>query len=125
MENKYWLDRERSSLGMARAASSSRARLVHYELAGLYSVKAVQATQSSRLSRRLGASLIIASTKSRPHHDGMTPDQFYYSCLEQGARYLADRAKDRSEREEHLQAGDAYAAKAEEAAQMRQTQHAR
>lgn len=36
----YWLRRKRRSMSMARRATSSRARLVHYQLAGLYSLKA-------------------------------------------------------------------------------------
>jgi hypothetical protein len=42
MERAHWLSRKRASLGMAERAVSSRARLVHYELAGLYSVKAAE-----------------------------------------------------------------------------------
>jgi hypothetical protein len=40
MEKTYWIGRKRSALAMARSASSSRARLAHYELAGRYSIKA-------------------------------------------------------------------------------------
>ncbi len=40
MENRYWIGRKREAMGMARAASTSEARLIHYHLAGLYSVKA-------------------------------------------------------------------------------------
>jgi hypothetical protein len=43
MERAHWLSRKRASIGMAEKAVSSRARLVHYELAGLYSVKAAGA----------------------------------------------------------------------------------
>ena len=116
VENKYWLDREQTSQGMARAATSSRARLVHYQLAGMYSVKRAQAVESSRLARRLSASLIIASTKPAQPPSHGTSDEFYYSCLEQGARYLAEGATDPAEREEHVRAGAAYAARAEDAA---------
>ena len=41
MENAYWLGRKRASLKLARDATSSRARLVHYVLAGRFSVKAM------------------------------------------------------------------------------------
>ena len=41
MEKAYWLGRKRASLKLARDASSSRARLAHYDLAGRYSVKAM------------------------------------------------------------------------------------
>ena len=40
MEKKYWIARKRASMAMARRASSSEARLIHYDLAGRYSVKA-------------------------------------------------------------------------------------
>jgi hypothetical protein len=45
MERAHWLSRKRASMGMAESAVSSRARLVHYELAGLYSVKAASAAR--------------------------------------------------------------------------------
>ena len=41
MEKAYWLGRKRASLKLAQDASSSRARLAHYDLAGRYSVKAM------------------------------------------------------------------------------------
>lgn len=44
MEKTYWLTRKRASLAMARKAVSSEARLVHYDLAGRYSVNAASAT---------------------------------------------------------------------------------
>ena len=116
MENRYWLDRERTSIRMARAARSSRARLVHYQLAGMYSVKRAQAVEASRLAGRLSASLILASTKPGHPLAGMTPDQSYFSCLEQGALYLADRATDPAAKAEHLRAAGAYAMRAQEAA---------
>lgn len=40
VEKKYWIARKRASMAMARHASSSEARLIHYELAGRYSIKA-------------------------------------------------------------------------------------
>ena len=43
MEKAYWLSRERASLAMARSASCSESRLVHYDLAGRYSVRAMSA----------------------------------------------------------------------------------
>jgi hypothetical protein len=42
MEKKYWIGRKRSAVAMARGASSAEARLIHYELAGRYSIKAAQ-----------------------------------------------------------------------------------
>jgi hypothetical protein len=43
MEQAYWLGRKRASAQMARDATSSEARLVHYDLAGRYSLKAMSA----------------------------------------------------------------------------------
>jgi hemoglobin len=40
MDQGYWLQRKRSSLASARSATSSEARLIHYDLAGRYSVRA-------------------------------------------------------------------------------------
>jgi hypothetical protein len=40
MENGYWTGRTRAAMAMARAASSAEARLIHYEMAGRYSLKA-------------------------------------------------------------------------------------
>lgn len=41
MERAYWLSRKRAALSMAQKASSSEARLIHYDLAGRYSVRAI------------------------------------------------------------------------------------
>ena len=43
MEKAYWISRKRASLKLARNATSSEARLVHYDLAGRYSLKAMSA----------------------------------------------------------------------------------
>jgi hypothetical protein len=43
MEKAYWLSRKRASLKLAQNAVSSEARLVHYDLAGRYSLKAMSA----------------------------------------------------------------------------------
>jgi hypothetical protein len=40
MEQGYWLDRKRAALRSARVATVAEARLIHYELAGRYSVRA-------------------------------------------------------------------------------------
>jgi hypothetical protein len=39
MEKAYWLGRKRASLKMTQSATSSRARLVQFDLASRYSVK--------------------------------------------------------------------------------------
>lgn len=43
MEKTYWLGRKRASLKLAQNASGPEARLVHYDLAGRYSLKAMSA----------------------------------------------------------------------------------
>ena len=43
MEQVYWPSRKLTSVQMARDATSSEARLVHYDLAGRYSLKAMSA----------------------------------------------------------------------------------
>ena len=43
MEKGYWLGRKRASLKAAKNAASSEARLIHYDLAGRYSLKALSA----------------------------------------------------------------------------------
>ena len=42
MEKRYWIGRKRAAMAMARAATSAEARLIHYELAGRYSIRAAQ-----------------------------------------------------------------------------------
>jgi len=40
MEKRYWIGRKRAAMAMARAATDAEARLIHYDLAGRYSIKA-------------------------------------------------------------------------------------
>lgn|GEM_PF-1945544 len=44
MEKKYWIGRKRAAMAMARAATTAEARLIHYDLAGRYSIKAAADT---------------------------------------------------------------------------------
>ena len=63
MEKTYWLGRKRAAMAMARSAACSRTRLIHYELAGRYSLRAAYspfmlpkkgpATQGEREALRL------------------------------------------------------------------------
>ena len=41
MEKAYWLGRKRTSLKSAQNAVSAQARLIHYDLAGHYSLNAL------------------------------------------------------------------------------------
>ena len=42
MERNYWLGRKRTAMGMAQSAVTAEARLIHYDLAGRYSIRAAQ-----------------------------------------------------------------------------------
>jgi len=46
METAYWLGRERASLANARDATGAEARLIHYELACRYSIKAANSVSA-------------------------------------------------------------------------------
>ena len=47
MGQAYWLTLQRSALGMAQKADAAGARLIHYELAGRYSIMAAQSAAAS------------------------------------------------------------------------------
>jgi hypothetical protein len=65
MEKEYYLARKRVSLELAEAASSSQARLVHYDLAGRYSLKANSIESSAvALADSLPPSIYAIGTKS-------------------------------------------------------------
>jgi len=54
MEKGYWLSRKRASLKAAQKAVSAEARLIHYDLAGRYSLNALSAeTQAIDLADAL------------------------------------------------------------------------
>ena len=54
MEKLYWLGRKKASLKLARQATGSEARLIHYDLAGRYELKATSAkTQAIDLEQSL------------------------------------------------------------------------
>jgi len=48
MDQAYWLGRKRASVIKANDATSARARLAHFELAGRYSIMAANAALSSK-----------------------------------------------------------------------------
>lgn len=66
MEKGYWLSRKRASLKAAQNAVSAEARLIHYDLAGRYSLNALSAqTQAIDLADALPPA-IYASVASNP-----------------------------------------------------------
>ena len=73
MEKVYWLSRKRVSLKLARDASSSRARLLHYDLAGRYSLKALSAeTQATDFANSLPPTISAGAAKpsAKENSDG-------------------------------------------------------
>ena len=42
MDKTYWLRRKRAAMAAARAAATAESRLIHYEMAGRYSIRAAQ-----------------------------------------------------------------------------------
>jgi hypothetical protein len=63
MDSRYWIGRKRSALKMARGAATAEARLIHYDLAGRYSVKAVA---SSPVAAGARPALHAPGTEARP-----------------------------------------------------------
>jgi hypothetical protein len=69
VEKTYWLSRKRASLKMAQNAAGSESRLIHYDLAGRYGLKAGSAeTQATDLARSVPAA--INANRSKPSSDG-------------------------------------------------------
>ncbi len=48
MDHKYWLRRKRASVIKAHDATSAEARLVHFDLAGRYSIKAADSAPPAK-----------------------------------------------------------------------------
>ena len=115
MENAYWLGRKRAAMAMARAADGAEARLIHYELAGRYSIKAAEARPVPALRRAPGpdpepAALHLAEATAA------LPDTAYYGRLATGAEFLAGRTADADRRAEHLHMARLYRARARDCA---------
>lgn len=53
MEKAYWLSRSKAALNSARNAAGSEARLIHYDLAGRYGLKALSADKRAALAGSL------------------------------------------------------------------------
>jgi hypothetical protein len=77
MEKRYWIGRSHAAMAMARAAKSAEARLIHYELAGRYSIRAANcapfmlprkapATEGERAALQLPLPRPRPSSKGRP-----------------------------------------------------------
>ena len=53
MEKTYWPDRKRASLKAAQSPISAEARLIHHDLAGRYSLRALSAETQTKGSDAL------------------------------------------------------------------------
>jgi hypothetical protein len=100
MEQRYWLGRKRASISNARGAKSAESRLIHLDLAGRYSIKAALACPGLP-----GGEPRLALTLEQPERAGVE----HYERLETGARWLASRASNEAEANEHLAMATKYA----------------
>ena len=94
----YWLERKRAAMAMAREAKTGETRLIHYEMAGRYSIKAATSAPPPT----------DAAPPAAEAEAEALPDAVHYAQLEIGARYLADGSSDPTQREVHLQMARIY-----------------
>jgi hypothetical protein len=47
MEKTYWLRRKRAAMAAAGVAATAESRLIHYEMAGRYSIRAAHSPASA------------------------------------------------------------------------------
>ena len=72
VEKEYWLSRKRACLVLAQNAATAEARLVHYDLAGRYSLKAMSAQSPAMAAMDLADVLppaIYANRRTRTSAD--------------------------------------------------------
>ena len=100
MEHRYWLGRKRASAANARRATSAESRLIHLDLAGRYSIKAALVCPAPA-GRDAGVTLPLPQPERG--------DAEHYERLETGARWLASRASNEAEANEHLAMATKYA----------------
>lgn len=99
MEQTYWLGRKRASAANARRAHGAEARLIHLDLAGRYSIKAAAAAPPRAVADAARPLLALPAPA----------DSLYYERLETGARWLASRSGEESERQGHIGNANRYA----------------
>lgn len=77
MEKSYWIRRKHAAMAMAGRAATAEARLIHYDLAGRYSIKAAHclpfllvdkgpATEGERAALRLPSAGDPPPQRDRP-----------------------------------------------------------
>ena len=114
MERDYWLGRNRASFMLAGKATCAEARLIHYHLAGVYSVRAARSAREAAAAegRRTAPVAALAPRLSPP----AKADERYYRELVQGAQYLEAKATDASEIAEHVRMAAIYLRRARDSA---------
>ena len=115
MERDYWLRRKRVSFMLAGEATSAEAKLIHYDLAGRYSVKAARSALEGP-SDYAGRSAPVADAGSLAADNCAKADEDYYRKLALGAEYLASEAAGSMEIAEHERMALVYLQRAREAA---------
>ena len=53
MEKTYWLRRQHAAVTAARLAKTAQSRLIHYEMAGRYSLRAVHAPERGTIAAEI------------------------------------------------------------------------
>jgi hypothetical protein len=93
MGQKYWLGRETSALSMASKAATSETKLLHFQLAGHYSVKAASLDPFILPAETAREVLCVAAHVTAPpevtsffvvpsaHMETVAPQGFWQSCL--------------------------------------------
>jgi hypothetical protein len=100
MEHRYRVGRKRGSLANAGRASSAKSRLIDLDLAERYRIKAALVCPPLA-ARDAGVSLALPQPERG--------DAEHYERLETGARWLASRASNEAEANEHLAMATKYA----------------
>jgi hypothetical protein len=103
---------------LARAATSTDARLIQYELAGRYSVKAAGSAETPASPQAVGAVRDMKKPAAGPSPSDFA-DEFYYRQLAEGARYLASGAPTLLAAAEHHRMATRYMRLSREAVRAR------
>ncbi len=72
MERRYWIGRMRAAMTAARDAATAEARLIHYDLAGRYSVRAADSLPFLLLNKGPATS----GERAALHVSGLEPRSF-------------------------------------------------
>jgi hypothetical protein len=113
MGQDYWLGRQRASFMLATKVSSAEAKLIHYQMAGVCSVKAARSAEEAG---SVWGKLKAPVADAEPSKFSPDTSERHYRELSQGAEHLASEAVDAVEIAEHQRMAAAYLHRAREAA---------